>query len=295
MASQSTTDLGQATAEMLARIRQRKPLLHHITNFVVMNDTANVTLHVGALPVMAHAREEVAEMVAAAGALVLNPGTLTPEWVEAMLIAGRRANELGIPVVLDPVGAGATTLRTQANQRLLRQLKIAVLRGNSGEVGALAGMGGVVKGVESVVDVADPVKVARDFARQQGIVVAITGKQDVISDGERVVLVDNGDPWLKTITGTGCMATTMIAAFCAVEQDHLLAASGGLIAFGLAAELAAAVGQVSIPAPGTAAMESRPTGQPPAFGPGSFKVALFDALYNLTAEQIVAGAKARWL
>jgi len=271
MVSQPIPDLGRATAEMLARIRQRKPLLHHITNFVVMNDTANVTLHVGALPVMAHAREEVAEMVAAAGALVLNPGTLTPEWVEAMLIAGRRANELGIPVVLDPVGAGATTLRTQANQRLLRELKIAVLRGNSGEVGALAGMGGVVKGVESIVDVADPVKVAMAFAQRQGIVVAITGKQDVISDGERVVLVDNGDPWLKTITGTGCMSTTMIAAFCAVEQDHLLAASGGLIAFGLAAELAASQ----------------------AKGPASFKTALFDAIYNLTAEQIIAGAKAR--
>jgi len=294
MANKPTPDLGRATAEMLARIRQRKPLLHHITNFVVMNDTANVTLHVGALPVMAHAREEVAEMVAAAGALVLNPGTLTPEWVEAMLIAGRRANELGIPVVLDPVGAGATTLRTQANQRLLRELKIAVLRGNSGEVGALAGMGGVVKGVESVVDVADPIMVTKTFARQQSIVVAITGKQDVISDGERVVLVDNGDPWLKTITGTGCMATTMIAAFCAVEQDHLLAASGGLIAFGLAAELAAAVGQVAKPASDTAAIESRPTGLP-AFGPASFKTALFDAIYNLTAEQIIAGAKARWL
>jgi len=324
MVSQPTPDLGRATAEMLARIRQRKPLLHHITNFVVMNDTANVTLHVGALPVMAHAREEVAEMVAAAGALVLNPGTLTPEWVEAMLIAGRRANELGIPVVLDPVGAGATTLRTQANQRLLRELKIAVLRGNSGEVGALAGMGGVVKGVESVVDVADPIMVAKTLAKNvgadsvvpnvgadsvvprgrigdgpyvapsQGLVVAITGKQDVISDGERVVLVDNGDPWLKTITGTGCMATTMIAAFCAVEQDHLLAASGGLIAFGLAAELAAAVGQVAKPASDTAAIESRPTGLP-AFGPASFKTALFDAIYNLTAEQIMAGAKARWL
>jgi len=292
MVSQPIPDLGRATAEMLARIRQRKPLLHHITNFVVMNDTANVTLHVGALPVMAHAREEVAEMVAAAGALVLNPGTLTPEWVEAMLIAGQRANELGIPVVLDPVGAGATTLRTQANQRLLHELKIAVLRGNSGEVGVLSGMGGVVKGVESIVDVADPVKVAKTLAKNlgadsvvptgrigdgpyaapsQGIVVAITGKQDVISDGERVVLVDNGDPWLKTITGTGCMSTTMIAAFCAVEQDYLLAASGGLIAFGLAAELAASQ----------------------AKGPASFKTALFDAIYNLTAEQIIAGAKAR--
>jgi len=268
-----TPDLGRATADMLARIRQRRPLLHHITNFVVMNDTANVTLHVGALPVMAHAREEVMEMVTAAGALVLNPGTLTPEWVDSMIVAGQRANELGIPVVLDPVGAGATTLRTESNRRLLREVRVAVLRGNSGEIGALSGMGGMVKGVESIVDVEDPIKVAQTMAQERGIVVAITGKQDVISDGTRVVLVDNGDPWLKTITGTGCMATTMIAAFCAVEEDHLLAASGGLIAFGLAAELAATQ----------------------AKGPASFKAALFDAIYNLTGEQILAGAKARWV
>lgn len=270
---EETLDLGRATADMLARIRQRKPLLHHITNFVVMNDTANVTLHVGALPVMAHAREEVMEMVAAAGALVLNPGTLTPEWVDSMIVAGQKANELGIPVVLDPVGAGATTLRTESNLRLLREVRVAVLRGNSGEIGALSGMGGIVKGVESVVDVDDPIKVARTLAQERGIVVAITGKQDIISDGKRVVLVDNGDPWLKTITGTGCMATTMIAAFCAVERDYLLAASGGLIAFGLAAELAATK----------------------AKGPASFKMALFDAIYNLNTEQILAGTKAHWI
>ncbi|MBI4759491.1 MAG: hydroxyethylthiazole kinase [Chloroflexi bacterium] len=273
MASKPTVDLGQATAEMLARIRQRKPLLHHITNFVVMNDTANVTLHIGALPVMAHAREEVAEMVAAAGALVLNPGTLTPAWVESMIVAGRRANELGIPIVLDPVGAGATTLRTQSNLHLLEELKIAVLRGNSGEIGAVSGLGGEVKGVESIKDVEDPEEVARTVARKYGLTVAITGKRDVISDGQRVIGVDNGHAMLKTITGTGCMATTMIAAFAAVERDYLLAATAGLVCYGLAAEMAASG----------------------AKGPASFKAALFDNIYNLTPAQIAEGARAHYL
>jgi hydroxyethylthiazole kinase len=256
-------------AEALSRIREEKPLLHHITNFVVMNDTANVTLHVGALPVMAHAAEEVAEMTSLAGALVLNPGTLTPAWVESMLIAGRKANELGIPIVLDPVGAGATQLRTQTNLRLLDELQIAVVRGNSGEIGALSGAGGLVKGVESVEGVADPLSVATAMAQERRAVVAITGKRDVLSDGERVLGVDNGHEWLKTITGTGCMATTMIAAFAAVERDYLVAAAGGLACFGLAAELAAEKAQ----------------------GPASFKVALFDQLYNLTPEELAAGAR----
>lgn len=263
------SEINDKIAEAFSRIREEKPLLHHITNFVVMNDTANVTLHVGALPVMAHAAEEVAEMTGLAGALVLNPGTLTPEWVESMLIAGRQANELGIPVVLDPVGAGATKLRTQTNLRLLDELEIAVVRGNSGEVGALSGAGGIVKGVESVEGVSDPAAVAQIMAREQGPVIAITGERDFVSDGERTLGVDNGHQWLKTNTGTGCMATTMIAAFASVERDYLLAAAGGLACFGLAAELASE--------------EAR--------GPASFKVALFDHLYNLTPEQLTEGAR----
>ncbi len=262
-------NLNEHIAELRERVRQQRPLLHHITNFVVMNDTANVTLHIGGLPVMAHAREEVAEMVAAAGALVLNPGTLTPAWVESMLVAGKRANELGIPVILDPVGAGATTLRTESNRHLLEELKIAVVRGNSGEIGALTGMGGVVKGVETVVEVDEPVEVARTLARRYGITVAITGPRDIVTDGTRVFGVDNGHPMLKTLTGTGCTATTMIAAFAAVERDFVIAATAGLACFGLAAEIAARN----------------------AHGPGSFKVALYDAIYNLSREQILAGAK----
>jgi len=261
--------MGELMAEMLERIRHQRPLIHHITNFVVMNDTANLTLALGALPVMAHAREEVADMVSMAGALVLNPGTLSPEWVEAMLIAGKRANELGVPIVLDPVGAGATRLRTESNLHLLEELDIAVRRGNPGEIGALAGIKGKVKGVESIGELDDPLEVARRMAKRFGATVAITGQLDLISDGERAIAVDNGHAMLKTITGTGCMATTAIAAFAAVEGDRLLAAAAGLACFGLAAELAAAG----------------------AKGPGSFKVALFDALHNLTAEQIAKGVK----
>jgi hydroxyethylthiazole kinase len=256
-------------AEALAQVRAEKPLIHHITNLVVMNDTANVTLHVGALPVMAHAAEEVAEMVSKAGALLLNTGTLTPAGVESMLMAGRKANELQIPIVLDPVGAGATELRTQTNMHLLDELQIAIVRGNAGEIGVLSGVGGVVKGVESVEGVPDPVAVAQRMARVRKTVIAISGKRDVVSDGERVLGVDNGHEWLTTITGTGCMATTVIAAFAAVEDDYLAAAAGGLACFGLAAELAAEK----------------------ADGPASFKVALFDQLYHLTPEQVAQGAR----
>jgi hydroxyethylthiazole kinase len=256
-------------AEALARVRAEKPLIHHITNLVVMNDTANVTLYVGALPVMAYAAEEVTEMVSKAGALLLNTGTLTPAGVESMLIAGRKANELRIPIVLDPVGAGATELRTQTNMHLLDELQIAIARGNAGEIGVLSGAGGVVKGVESVEGVADPVAVTQRMARERRTVIAISGKRDVISDGQRVLGVDNGHQWLTTTTGTGCMATSVIAALAAVESDYLLAAAGGLACFGLAAELAAEK----------------------ANGPASFKVALFDQLYNLTPQQLAQGAR----
>jgi len=262
-------EINRQIAEALSHIRQSKPLIHHITNLVVMNDTANVTLHLGALPVMAHAHEEVAQMTKMAGALVLNIGTLTSSWIESMRIAGGAANELGIPIVLDPVGAGATAFRTQMSQFLLKELQITILRGNAGEIGSLSGAGGVVKGVESVEGVKDPAAVAQAMARERKVVVAVGGKRDILSDGRRVLGVDNGHPWLTTITGTGCMATTAVAAFAAVESDYLIAAAGGLACFGLAAELAAQK----------------------ASGPASFKVALLDQIYDLQPEQLAQGAR----
>jgi hydroxyethylthiazole kinase len=269
MPRRDNDDWGTTCAELLTRIREQHPLIHHMTNYVVMNDTANVTLALGALPVMAHAREEVAEMVGAAGALVLNPGTLTPEWVDAMIVAGKRANELGVPIVYDPVGVGATKLRNETGARFLATLHLAVVRGNSGEVGALAGAGGVVKGVESVEGVRDPASVAKNLAQKYGTVVAITGQRDFISDGVRVMGVDNGHLLLKTVTGTGCMATTVVAMFCAVESHHLLAATAALACYGLAAEHAALR----------------------AKAPGSFRVALLDALYELAPAQVKTGVK----
>lgn len=263
------SEIKTRAASGLALIRERRPLVHQITNFVVMNDTANITLHVGASPVMAHAKEEVADMVSLAGALVLNPGTLEPDWVEAMIIAGRRAGELGVPIILDPVGAGATPYRTETNLKFLEELDISVVRGNSGEIGALSGAGGEVVGVDSITGVDDPIAVTRSTAQKWGTVVAITGKRDYISNGKTTVAVDNGHQCLTTLTGTGCMATTMIGAFSAVEEEHLVAAAGALACYGLAAEAAAE---------NTA-------------GPGSFKTGLFDSLYNLTPEELERGAR----
>jgi hydroxyethylthiazole kinase len=265
----SETNWNHRAAEALTQIRRKHPLVHQITNFVVMNNTANITLAVGASPVMAHAHQEVADMVGLAGALVLNPGTLEPEWVEAMLIAGRRANELGIPVVLDPVGAGATPYRTDTNLMFLQELRIAVLRGNAGEIGALTGAGGAVRGVDSVEGVTDPAGVAAAAARRWHTTVAITGKRDFLSDGERAVVVDNGHELLSAVTGTGCMATSMIGAFCAVEEDRLVAAVSALAVYGLAAERAAAQ----------------------ARGPGTFQAALFDSLYALTPAEAEKGVR----
>lgn len=254
----------QAIAETLQRIRERKPLVHHITNMVVMNDTANITLAVGALPVMAHAPEEVEEMVGLASALVLNIGTLTEEQIEAMLLAGKRANERNIPIVLDPVGAGATRFRTQNALRLLSDLHISVLRGNAAEVGALIGIQGETRGVESISTAVAPLVVARNAAQALQCTVAITGEHDYIVQGERIAVVENGHPLLGSITGSGCMATSMVAAFAAVEQDSWLATTAALVAIGIAGEVAA----------------------PQSGGPGTFRSHLLDAVASLSPEQI---------
>jgi hydroxyethylthiazole kinase len=265
----TNTNWGAVTAELAQRIRATIPLIHHITNFVVMNDTANATLAVGASPVMAHAKEEAAELASVADALVLNPGTLEPDWVDAMLMAGLQANETGIPIVYDPVGVGATHFRNETARRFLAQLRVSVIRANAGEIGALAGMGGLVKGVDSIRGLAEPGKVASDLVRKHGAVIAISGQRDILADGKYVLGVDNGHPMLQTITGSGCMVTTVVAAFCSVEKDFLTAATAGMAYYGLAAEYAA--------------KESK--------GPGSFRAALLDRLYLLTPEQVDAGIR----
>jgi hydroxyethylthiazole kinase len=257
------------TGADLALIRERKPLVHQITNYVVMNETANATLALGALPVMAHAVQEVAEMASVASALVLNIGTLSDEWVEAMFIAGRAANRAGVPVVLDPVGAGATTYRTETSRSLLGELEIAVVRGNSAEIATLAGRQAEIRGVEAVGD-GGGAELAREAARALGCVAAVTGPIDHVSDGKTVHAVANGHELLSTVTGTGCMATAITGCFLGVRADDpLAAATEALIAFGIAGEDAAKR----------------------AKGPGSFHVALYDALYALDPKKLDGRAK----
>ncbi len=253
----------------MRELRQRKPLIHQITNYVVMNETANATLALGALPVMAHAREEVEEMVGFAGALVLNIGTLSPAWVDAMLAAGRAANARGVPVVLDPVGVGATAYRTDTAKRILDEVDVAVLRGNAGEVASLVGVAAEVRGVESMGVGGDVADLARVAAQSLGVVASVTGPVDHVSDGERVAAIANGDPMLASITGTGCMSSAITGCFVAVAESPFDGAVEALVAFGVAGE-DAAVG---------------------AKGPGSFHVNLYDALAGLDPATLDSRAR----
>ena len=257
------------TGADLRTLREHRPLVHQITNYVVMNETANATLALGALPVMAHAPQEVEEMAVAAGALVLNIGTLSDHWVEAMLLAGRAANGAGVPIVLDPVGAGATRYRTATALRLLDELEIAVLRGNAAEIATLAGREAEIRGVESVGAAAGP-ELARAAAKALGCVASMTGPVDHVSNGEREYAVANGHELLGTVTGTGCMATAITGCFVAVRKDEPLeAATEALVAFGVGAEDAAVNAQ----------------------GPGTFHAALYDALAGLNPDTLDVRAK----
>src|SRR5437879_4465429 len=197
----------------LRELRARKPLIHQITHYVVMNETANATLALGALPVMAHAIEEVEEMVSLAGALVLNIGTLSSHWVDAMLLAGKAANAARVPVVLDPVGVGATTLRTDTAKRILDEIDVAIVRGNAAEVAALAGLEAEIRGVEAIGVEAGGPTIARTAASALGVVASVTGPVDHVSDGTRTLAVANGDPLLAAITGSGCMSSTITGCF----------------------------------------------------------------------------------
>lgn len=259
-----------AAGELLGRIRRQRPVVHHITNVVTIHDVASATLAAGALPVMAHAREEVEEVVARASALCMNLGTLSPERVDAMLAAGRRAGERGIPVVVDPVGVGLSGLRTHAAAQLLREVKVTAVRGNVAEMAQLAGREGLLRGVQSAGASAPPQELAWEVARRYGVVAAVTGPRDWVSDGGRLVAVDNGHPMLERITGAGCMASAVVGCFLAVADDPLTAVAAALAYFGYAAERAAAR----------------------AKGPGSFRVALLDELAAVQPEELASGVRA---
>jgi hydroxyethylthiazole kinase len=207
-------------------------------------------------------------MVSLARALVINIGTLSDPWIEAMLLTGRKANSKGLPIVFDPVGSGATSLRTATTRKMVQELKLAIIRGNASEILSIGSSGTVTKGVDSLHDVDQVAEMAKATARQTGAVVAVTGKVDLITDGTRVIRCRNGHAMMGRVTGMGCAATATIAAFAAVTPDAMEAAAAGLAFFGLAGEMAAATAQ----------------------SPGSFMIALIDALYNMTPEDLQARA-----
>ena len=249
------------------KIRAAAPLVHNITNYVVMNTTANALLALGASPVMAHALDEVEEMVAYAGALVLNIGTLSPAWIEAMLLAGRAARRRGIPVVLDPVGAGATKLRTRAVQRILGEAGPTIVRGNASEIRALMLTEQGTKGVDSTHASEEALEMGRAVAKQHGCVVSISGATDlIVGSGPRVIRVRNGHPMMPRVTGLGCTASALTGAFAAVNPDPLLAAAHAMALMGIAGELAGARSP----------------------GPGSFQLNFLDALYTVGEAEIAS-------
>lgn len=263
-------NLIQTICDDLVAIRARRPLVHSITNYVVMNETANATLCLGALPVMAHAKEEVAEMASMASALVLNIGTLEPDWIDAMSIAGQSANKAGVPVILDPVGVGATKYRTESAKRLLDEVEVSIIRGNSAEVSTLAGLSSEIRGVEAISAGELTDETVKGFAKQIGCTVAITGAVDMVSDGVRSARIANGDSMMGTVVGTGCISNVIVAAFAGVEKDLFTAAVGALVTYGIAGEIAAAA------APGK---------------PGTFHVELYNALYAVNVDDITKLSK----
>ncbi|MGQ0550456.1 MAG: hydroxyethylthiazole kinase [Armatimonadota bacterium] len=262
-------DLPDRIGDLLSRLRDRRPLVHLMTNLVTMRDVADATLALGALPVMALAGEEVEEIASASQALVLNLGTPTEERVEAMIRAGRAAGAAGVPIIVDPVGAGASAFRLANARRALGDLRVAIVRANPGEAAAILGAEGTMRGVESHGPSRPGDELAAVLAQTTGAVAAVTGARDHVSDGRRHVSVENGDPMLARISGGGDLATAIIAAFAAIEQDALLAATAGLAATGVAAEIAAQG----------------------AGGPGTFKVAVIDALAALSPQHLAGSAR----
>ena len=258
----------QKYAQILDLVRERNPLVHQITNYVTVNDCANMTICFGASPVMSHAPEDVVDMVKIASALVLNIGTLDEKQIEGMRTAANEAKKCGIPIILDPVGAGATPYRTQTAERFMNEFPIAVVKGNAGEIGTLAGVSASVRGVDSGNISGEPKEIARRFAKEYGCTVVMSGAEDIVSDGKRVVGILNGVPVMGKISGTGCMASAVCGA-CSAVSDPMDGCIAAMAALGIAGEEAAKT----------------------AKGPGSFKPAFFDAVASLTRKQFIKSAR----
>ncbi|ACV62528.1 hydroxyethylthiazole kinase [Desulfofarcimen acetoxidans DSM 771] len=262
---------------VIQQVREKKPLVHAITNYVTVNDCANILLGFGASPAMVEIIEEVEGFTAIAQSLYINIGTLAGEQKSSILLAAARASELHIPVVIDPVGVGAIPSRADYVLNLLKNYNISIVKGNLGEIKVLAGLDASVRGVDSIDDGAGAVDACRTLAEKYNTVVVASGVQDIISDGKRVALVDNGTSLLSLITGSGCMLGALAAAAAAVEkEDFLKAAATAVLAMGLSGETAAGLlsGEVL---------------------PGTFRIKLFDQIYSLSEQVILEKGKLSWL
>lgn len=261
-------------AQVLNDVRNRIPLVQAITNYVTINDCANILICFGASPAMCEAAEEVEEFAGVISSLYINLGTLTEEQHRAAIRAAKKASEYNKPIVLDPVACGAISRKKDVSQELLNCARISVIKGNIGEIKSLAGWAGKVRGVDSLDDGEGAIEACQSLAVQYRTVVAMTGKTDIITDGKRTCLVDNGTPMLSLITGSGCMAGALAAAASAVGDDRVISVAAALAAMGVAAETAAEV------ADGL---------------PGTFRIKLFDAIYGLTANDMTRKGKVKWL
>ncbi|MDU5723097.1 MAG: hydroxyethylthiazole kinase [Clostridium butyricum] len=272
-------DIAQKVVELLNRLKNKKPLIHNITNYVTVNDCANILLAIGASPIMADDLKESADITSIASALVINIGTLNERTIESMIASGKKANELNIPVVLDPVGAGASSFRNETTKRILEEIKISVLRGNMSEIKFIAGLECETKGVDASEsdlksDSDEGVRVAKSLAKRFNCIVAITGVCDIVSDGEKSVTIANGTKMLSNVTGTGCMTTALVGGYlgaCETKEDLFIAAISGIVSMGICGEIA----------------EERAG----SIGLGSFHMAIIDAVSNLDEEDLLKRSK----
>ncbi|GCD09891.1 hydroxyethylthiazole kinase [Clostridium tagluense] len=273
-------EINKKIIELLNSIKEKNPLVHHITNYVTVNDCANITLAIGGSPVMAEDINEVSDMVSLSSSLVINIGTLNSSSVQSMIQAGKRANELNIPVILDPVGAGATSYRTDTAKRIIDGVKLAVIRGNLSEIKTIYGVNSKTKGVDSSESVSEngnelieEKEMARALASKLNTVVAITGVVDIITDGKTLYTASNGHKIMAKVTGTGCMCTSLIGCYLGSGDNNLLAALSGIVSMGIAGEIA---------------YEGLDKNNG---GTGTLKVKILDAIYNLSQIEIIERSK----
>ena len=259
-----TTISNEVLSAAISAVRAKSPLVHNITNYVVMNNSANALLAIGASPVMAHWIEEMEEMTAIAGALVINIGTLDDKWIDGMLAAGKAAQRRGIPIVMDPVGVGATSQRTDAAMKIIGQCHPTIIRGNASEIMSLVDATVKSNGVDSSASSKDAVDSAKRLAAETGAVVVISGETDYITNGTDVYTVEGGHPIMTAVTGMGCTSTAIVGAFAAAVNDPMVAATAAMAVMSLAGERAAGYSK----------------------GNGSMQMNFLDELYNLTPEKL---------